>query len=285
MDFDHEASARRDAGAADLAEPSVEYVIDITDAALEAHRAQVNVPRQRVAEPDPLELIPTLPSHGTLAERIQRAPLTAAQSPRLAAVARRTVDIGLSLFTLIVFAPVMAALAILIRLDSRGPAVFMQDRVAMGGGTFRFAKFRTMYVDARERFPELYAYQYTSADIRSMKFKLPQDPRLTRVGRWLRRTSLDELPNLFNVLRGDMTLVGPRPEIPEMTDYYEPHQLAKFSVKPGLTGLAQTRGRNILTFQQTLSADLEYVRTRSLALDIRILFRTVWTVAVQFGAL
>jgi len=179
----------------------------------------------------------------------------------------------------------MLVLMALIRLDSPGPAVFRHERVSRGAGTFRFAKFRTMYVDARERFPELYAYSYSDDDIQSMKFKLPQDPRLTRVGRWLRRTSLDELPNLFNVLLGHMTLVGPRPEIPEMVRYYTPQQLVKFSVKPGLTGLAQTRGRNILTFQQTLSADLEYVSTRSLTLDIRILVRTLWTVAVQFGAL
>jgi len=279
MDFDTGAAPARERVFVDIAGVSNDMVIDITDGAITAGRAGVRIPVPRWPA-DTATRIAAPPRVGRRVPAVDVLPIHPA-----AAFVNRTLDIVVSVVTLVVFAPLMLALVALIRLDSSGPAVFRHHRLSRGGGTFRFAKFRTMYVDARERFPELYSYSYTHDDIQSMKFKLPEDPRLTRVGRWLRRTSLDELPNLFNVLLGHMTLVGPRPEIPEMVHYYTPQQLKKFSVKPGLTGLAQTRGRNILTFQQTLSADLEYVATRSLTLDLRILVRTLWTVAVQFGAL
>lgn len=200
------------------------------------------------------------------------------------AVAKRAVDIVLSSLLIVLTFPVMAALWVMVRLDSPGPAIFRQERVGAGGRLFRFRKFRTMYADARERFPDLYAYDYSPEDVRTMYFKLPHDPRLTRLGRWLRRTSLDELPNLFCVLRGHMTLVGPRPEIPEMVPYYERSQLPKFSVKPGLTGLAQVSGRNILRFQQTIAHDLDYVARRGFWLDLLILLRTVKAVVLMVGA-
>ena len=284
MDFESDALARLDTSATEVSDQSVDSVIDITDAALEARQREIQVPQQRASETDPLELIPTLPSTGTLEERIRRAPLSARPASPWADALRRIADVTLSLLLLIVFSPVMLVIALVIRLDSPGPAIYRQDRVARGGGTFRFAKFRTMYVDSRERFPELFAFKYTTAEIRSMKYKLADDPRLTRMGRWMRRASFDELPNLFCVLRGDLTLVGPRPELPQYVDYYEPHQLAKFSVKPGLTGLAQTCGRDTLTVQETIAADLDYVRRRSLALDARIFARTVWLVIAQRGA-
>jgi len=141
-----------------------------------------------------------------------------------------------------------------------------------------------MYVDARERYPDLYAYDYSPEDVEKMFFKLPHDPRLTRLGKRLRRTSLDELPNLFCVLLGRMTLVGPRPEIPEMVAYYRDDQLMKFSVKPGLTGLAQVSGRNILKFQETIAADLAYVEQRGFSRDMWILVRTVKAVLLMMGA-
>jgi lipopolysaccharide/colanic/teichoic acid biosynthesis glycosyltransferase len=186
---------------------------------------------------------------------------------------------------LVLTLPLQAAIAALVAADSPGPVIFRQLRVGEGGRLFVFYKFRTMYSDARERFPELYAYEYTADQVDTMTFKLPFDPRLTRVGRHLRRTSLDELPNLINVVRGEMSLVGPRPEIPEMVPYYRADQLAKFSVKPGLTGLAQVSGRNILRFQQTIAADLEYVQTRSLRLDLRLLAKTALVVLLRAGAL
>lgn len=208
--------------------------------------------------------------------------------------------------SLIVFSlPLMAVLAVVIRLDSPGPAVFRQVRIGrnrrngaagphalaadrrkvdLGGRPFSFYKFRTMFVDARERFPELYRYEYTPADVEKMRFKLADDPRLTRFGSWLRTTTLDELPNLVNVLKGDLRLVGPRPDIPEMIKYYTDEQRAKLSVHPGVTGLAQTGGRGILTFQETLEKDLEYVLQRSIWLDLRILGRTLYKALRRDGA-
>lgn len=198
---------------------------------------------------------------------------------------KRVLDLVLGGAMFVLTLPVQAAIAALVAADSPGPVVFRQVRVGEGGRPFVFYKFRTMHADARERFPELYAYEYTADQVDMMTFKLPYDPRLTRVGGHLRRTSLDELPNLLNVLRGDMTLVGPRPEIPEMVPYYRPDQLAKFSVKPGLTGLAQVSGRNILRFQQTIAADLEYVKTRSIRLDLALVAKTALVVLLRAGAL
>lgn len=198
--------------------------------------------------------------------------------------AKRALDLAVSLIGLVIALPVMLLVGLIVRLDSPGPVIFRQTRVGKDGRPFTFYKFRTMYADARERFPELYSYQYTDEEVQTMYFKVLHDPRLTRFGRHVRKTSLDELPNLINVLRGDMTLVGPRPELPEMLPYYTPEQLVKFSVKPGVTGLAQVTGRSVLRFQQTIAADVEYVRRRSFWFDIAILVRTVRTVLLRVGA-
>ena len=197
---------------------------------------------------------------------------------------RRALEIGVGLILLVFTLPVMAAIALAIRIDSPGPVIFKQYRVGRSGRLFPFYKFRTMYADARERFPDLYAYRYDDQTVKTMRFKLIDDPRLTPLGQRLRRTSLDELPNLINVLRGDVSLVGPRPEIPEMLAYYEPWQRVKFSVKPGLTGLAQISGRGVLTLQETIAEDVRYVRDRSLWLDLRILFRTFGVIIRRQGA-
>ncbi len=198
---------------------------------------------------------------------------------------KRALDILLSAVTLVLTLPVMVALWIIVKLDSPGPALFRQRRLGVDGRPFTFYKFRTMVADARERFPELYDYRYSAEQIPVLYFKLADDPRLSRFGKVLRRTSLDELPNLWNVFRGEMSLVGPRPEIPEMLHNYEPHQLAKFSVKPGLTGLAQVGGRNILSFQETVTKDLDYVSRQSMTTDLKILATTPVVVLKMFGAL
>src|SRR5262249_48951335 len=147
-----------------------------------------------------------------------------------------------------------------------------------------FVKFRTLYADARVRFKELYAYQYTQEQLETLRFKVERDPRITPQGEWLRRTTLDELPNFWNVLKGDMALVGPRPEIPEMLKYYTPEMAVKFAVRPGITGLAQISGRGRLGFYETVRLDVEYVRTRSFRTDLRILFLTVQKILVRDGA-
>ena len=178
----------------------------------------------------------------------------------------------------------MMLVALAIRLNSPGPVLFRHKRVGRGGRLFNFVKFRTLYHDARQRFPELYQYQYTPEEIEALAFKVPNDPRVTSIGEWLRRTTLDELPNFWNVVTGDMALVGPRPEIPEMLPYYRDEHLIKFSVPPGVTGLAQISGRGRRRFLETARLDADYAANRSLRLDLRILARTISLVLRQDGA-
>jgi lipopolysaccharide/colanic/teichoic acid biosynthesis glycosyltransferase len=196
----------------------------------------------------------------------------------------RATEILLAATLLLLTLPLMLIIAVIVKLDSPGPAVFRQIRLGRHGQLFRFAKFRTLYVDARQRWPELYAYRYTPDEVAALYFKLKNDPRVTRVGRWLRKSTLDELPNLWNVLVGEVALVGPRPEIPEMLPYYTAETLAKFSVRPGVTGLAQVRGRGDLSFRDTVALDVEYVHTRSLKLDVDILARTLCCTLLRKGA-
>lgn len=198
-------------------------------------------------------------------------------------IAKRALDLVGATVLLLLAAPVMLAIALLIRHDSPGPAVFRQQRVTRGGRVFTFYKFRTMWVDARERYPDLYDYQ-RSGPFSDVFYKLEDDPRNTGVGRWLRRTTLDELPNLFNVIRGEMSLVGPRPELPELLAHYRAEDLALFFTKAGLTGLAQVSGRSLLTVKERITLDLRYVAQQTLLLDLRIIGRTVGTVVRSKGA-
>jgi len=215
-------------------------------------------------------------------EYATRVPVSPLSRPY--AVSKRFLDIALSLLCLVLALPVLLLIAVLVRLDSPGPIVFRQRRVGLGGRVFSFYKFRTMQVNARVRFPELYAYRYTRQEFLDMPDKSPGDPRLTRLGRLLRTTSLDELPNLLNVLNGDMSLVGPRPEIPEMVTYYSEEELSKFSVRPGVTGLWQVSGRSSLNKGQQLAVDAEYVKKRSFQYDLGILAKTAKVVVLRVGA-
>lgn len=200
-------------------------------------------------------------------------------------VAKRALDLAVGGAALVLSSPVMLVLSVITRLDSPGPAFFRQQRVGQGGEVFTFYKYRTMYVDARERFPHLYAYHEVEAtQIANVFYKQPDDPRLTRVGKFLRRTSLDELPNLINVVKGNLSLVGPRPELPEYVRLYDERQQAKFAVKPGATGLAVVDGRNNLSIAEQIEADVEYARRRSFKLDLQILFRSVWVIVRRQGA-
>jgi lipopolysaccharide/colanic/teichoic acid biosynthesis glycosyltransferase len=193
----------------------------------------------------------------------------------------RAKDLGdrvLAAIGLALISPVLLAIAAAIRLDSPGPAFFRQVRIGRDGRPFHFWKFRGMYVDARRRFPELYDYRFSAEQARTLRFHPPSDPRVTRVGRFIRRTSLDELPNLVNVVLGEMSLVGPRPEIPELVPYYGNSARLILGVKPGITSLAKLLGRDHLTFEETLELDLRYVRERSLRLDFGVLVGTVWMI-------
>jgi exopolysaccharide biosynthesis polyprenyl glycosylphosphotransferase len=193
---------------------------------------------------------------------------------------KRSADVALSLAGLLVLAPLLVAIGIAVRLDSRGPALFRQTRAGQDGRTFRMLKFRTMVREAEARLPDLVALDRLPDPM----FKLRDDPRVTRVGRVLRRTSLDELPQLVNVLRGDMSLVGPRPEQVELVDRYEPEHRFRLLVRPGLTGPMQVFGRGELTFEERLAVEREYIENLSLGRDARILALTVSAVVHGKGA-
>jgi lipopolysaccharide/colanic/teichoic acid biosynthesis glycosyltransferase len=186
---------------------------------------------------------------------------------------------------LVLLAPLIFLLVALIRIESRGPAFFVQDRIAQGGRRpFRFVKLRTMYADARERFPELYDFAFAGRERSEIRLQIADDPRVTPLGRFLRRTSLDELPNLWHVVTGEMRLVGPRPELWAMLPHYDARSLRKFAVKPGITGYAQVMGRGDLSFAETVELDLRYVEEASLTTDIRCIAWTIGAVFAQAGA-
>ena len=254
---------------------------------------------------------------GSIAQRSHERRQVASASPWGEHI-RHVVDVCVAALALVVLSPLMLLLAVLIKIDSPGPVLFRQQRIGRNrrqnssparsgnqerrkadphGRPFVFYKFRTMYADARTRFPHLYEYSHCKDELRSLPIKMlmakradarldrgvrswpkealqENDPRVTRMGRWLRRTSLDELPNLFNVLKGDIHLVGPRPDIADNIRFYEPHELRILDVKPGVTGLAQVEGRCLLSFEETNKLDLEYLESRSLWMDARILGRT-----------
>ncbi len=189
-------------------------------------------------------------------------------------------DRSVSLLLLLLLSPVLMALTVAIRLSSPGPAVFRQVRVGRAGRPFTVWKFRSMYVDAEHRLADLTALNEHDGVL----FKIRDDPRVTRVGRFLRRYSLDELPQLVNVLTGRMSLVGPRPPLPSEVERYEGHTRRRLLVKPGMTGLWQVSGRSDLSWDETVRLDLRYVESWSLGLDIALLARTVLTVFRGSGA-
>ena len=194
--------------------------------------------------------------------------------------AKRAMDIVLSLALIIIAAPLLLLLGFLVRSTSAGPALFRQDRLGRGKQHFTMLKLRTMRIDNDDRIHRDYVASLLSADGAATAagnglFKLDGDPRVTRLGAWLRRTSLDELPQLVNVLRGEMSLVGPRPMLPwEAQLFGEPYQ-QRFAVKPGITGLWQVSGRSRLSVRTALELDLEYVGRRSFFFDVSILARTL----------
>ena len=193
---------------------------------------------------------------------------------------KRTADVIVSAFAIVVLSPVMLAIAIAVRLDSRGPAMFKQLRAGRYGRAFRILKFRTMCRDAEERISEVVSV----TELREPMFKLREDPRVTRVGRFVRRTSLDELPQLFNVLVGQMSLVGPRPEEVWLVERYDETQRFRLQMRPGLTGPMQVHGRGELNFQERMAVEREYVENYSLRKDLKILLRTVSTILGARGA-
>jgi lipopolysaccharide/colanic/teichoic acid biosynthesis glycosyltransferase len=225
----------------------------------------------------------------------------------------RCFEIAVASAGLIVGLPLMLIAALVIRCDSPGPAIFFHrrparsimvrgrdlidrtDLIAPPGGYepdtlyfvpsyFTLMKLRTMYHDSQSRFPRFYAYQFAPGEFHRQYPTIRHDPRVTRVGRILRKLSMDEVPNLWSVLVGDMRLVGPRPEAPEVLQYYTPEEMYKFACKPGITGLAQINGRGFLNWGETLAWDMQYVRNRSVELDLKILLVTLKRVISRRGA-
>jgi lipopolysaccharide/colanic/teichoic acid biosynthesis glycosyltransferase len=195
----------------------------------------------------------------------------------MTAFAKRALDVLLASLALTLLAPLLAVLWLAVRFSSPGPAVFRQQRLGRDERPFTMYKFRSMRAGADDAIHRAYVRRMLAggAEATDGLYKLVGDPRVTRVGAWLRRTSLDELPQLVNVLRGDMSLVGPRPVLPWEAELFTEVARARFRTRPGLTGLWQVSGRNRLSMVQALELDVEYVRRQSLWLDLRILARTV----------
>jgi lipopolysaccharide/colanic/teichoic acid biosynthesis glycosyltransferase len=192
----------------------------------------------------------------------------------------RALDITVAMSVLLVFGPVLAFLALLVRATSAGPALYRQPRLGRDKRIFTLLKLRTMYVHSDDAIHREYVTTQLTGDQpqaagRRGLFKLEGDPRVTLVGSWLRRTSLDELPQLLNVLKGDMSVVGPRPVLAWEAELFADRHQRRFEVKPGITGLWQVSGRSRLSMQQALDLDADYVRRRSLGLDLLILLRTL----------
>lgn len=202
---------------------------------------------------------------------------------------KRMLDIVGATLLLLILSPVMLVIALVIKASSSGPAILVQERVGKGGKVFAFHKFRSMYNNSDHSVDERFARDYIgeschSAVPRGGVFKPANDKRVTPVGRFLRKASLDELPQLFNVLKGDMSLVGPRPSMPYEVDVYKPWHFRRLEVLPGMTGLAQINGRSSLTFRDIVKIDIRYIARRSLWLDLKILLRTVPVVLSARGA-
>jgi lipopolysaccharide/colanic/teichoic acid biosynthesis glycosyltransferase len=224
-----------------------------------------------------------------------RRPVHAPADQPIAAVRRsmwtgkHLFDLGVGLLSLVVLSPLLAAVAVLVRLTTPGPALFRQTRIGLGGRPFVLYKFRTMYHGSpndihREYVHKLLTDAEPPAGGRQGLYKLEDDARITPVGRLLRRLSVDELPQLFNVLRGEMSLVGPRPALPWEAELMAPAHSQRFLVLPGLTGLWQVSGRSSLTMRQALDLDVDYVRRQSFLLDLGILLKTVPVVLSTHGA-
>jgi exopolysaccharide biosynthesis polyprenyl glycosylphosphotransferase len=196
-------------------------------------------------------------------------------------LAKRVVDATISLVALIVLAPLMLVVAILIKVTSPGPVFFAQDRVGMNQRRFRIYKFRSMVIDAEARKKDL---QHLNEIADGPAFKMKDDPRITRIGRFIRKTSIDELPQLFNVLHGEMSLVGPRPPLPDEVKKYEWLFRKRLSVKPGITCVWQISGRSNTTFERWMEMDNEYIENWSIWLDMKILIKTVPAVLLGRGA-
>ena len=191
-------------------------------------------------------------------------------------VIKRIIDIVASFTGLILLSPLILIVSMLIKLESKGEVIFKQKRVGLNGKEFYMYKFRSMVINAEELKAELESKNEMSGPM----FKIKDDPRITKVGKFIRKTSIDELPQLINVIKGDMSLVGPRPSLPKEVKKFEQWMMERLEVKPGLTCIWQISGRNNIDFEDWMKLDIKYVRERSLVLDFKLIFKTIF---VLFG--
>jgi exopolysaccharide biosynthesis polyprenyl glycosylphosphotransferase len=280
-------SAQAEPAAAEL--PRLGSIADISQAAREFAIERVVVTEEEMSEPAAERLIEEckaaglaltfLPQHygllgrGIELNRLAELPVLDfrfSDPPRSTVAIKRLMDVVLSALLLVVLSPLLAAIALAILIDSGRPVLFRQRRAGEGGRPFNVLKFRTMVTDAEQRLPEL--VDLTALD--EPAFKIPDDPRITSIGRPLRRASLDELPQLLNVLRGEMSLVGPRPEEEAVVALYDERQRSRLALKPGITGPMQVYGRGDLTFEERLAMERDYLDNLSVLTDLAILLRT-----------
>lgn len=228
------------------------------------------------------------------AVRIEGRPLSivGSKDKSVSVFMKRVLDIVGSALGIVILSPLFIAVGLLVKVTSKGPVLFKQERVGYLGKAFVFYKFRTMQVSQSSDIHYGFVKDFISGKDCAVKnegeapvYKIVNDPRVTRPGKFLRRSSLDELPQLFNVLKGEMSLVGPRPPIPYEWDMYEEwHRLRLIEAKPGITGLWQILGRSSTTFDEMVRLDLKYARTRTFALDVKLIILTLWRVATARGA-
>jgi exopolysaccharide biosynthesis polyprenyl glycosylphosphotransferase len=218
--------------------------------------------------------------------------LSQEEARKLQLKVKRVIDIVASLVGIILSTPLMLIIAVLIKLTSRGPVLFQQERLGFFGKPFTFLKFRSMKIDSDESLHRDYVTKLIRGQHDDINrgigeqplYKITDDPRITAFGKFLRKSSLDELPQFLNVLKGEMSLVGPRPPIPYECDQYERWHCRRFlEVKPGITGLWQISGRSTTTFDEMVRLDLAYVRNWSLWLDFKIILKTFWAVVSTKG--
>lgn len=183
---------------------------------------------------------------------------------------KRLMDIICSMSALIVLAPILIVVAILIKIESKGPVIFSQERVGINNKKFKMYKFRSMVVNAEDMKEKLEKQNERKGPM----FKIKNDPRITTIGRFIRKTSIDELPQLINILKGEMSIVGPRPSLPKEVIQFEPWMLERLKVKPGLTCYWQVQGRDHIEFEDWMRLDVKYVKDRNFLLDIKLMFKT-----------
>lgn len=189
---------------------------------------------------------------------------------------KRFIDLSGSIFGLVILSPLLIIIGILIKIESKGPILFSQERVGLNGQKFRLYKFRSMVVEA-EKYKEQLLGQN---EMNGPMFKIKNDPRVTKIGKFIRRTSIDELPQLINILKGEMSLVGPRPSLPKEVEQFDPWMMERLDVKPGLTCYWQVSGRNDIQFEEWMKLDIKYIRERGILLDIKLIIKTFF---VLFG--